>query len=416
MIRRNWKGFNRYSTQSWHYISNPFPLAPPVVKEVSDAYSDDLIESYSNGSYYRDTFQKGKKSSKAIGRDFDVIKREYKEGSTLKPPVLTNTDKSRPGTHAIGRRRAQGAVNNGSITNESFPTVISTSNSGLRALGREAIKRLAPTSSQVDLNTTVGEIITEGLPSMIGLANSGRRAGKLQQGANEHLNYEFGVKPFINDIRKAVEAFQNAEAIWNEYVRQSGKRLRRRYDFPVEVTTTYGTSTGGLAPQLQPSIENAPSGNLKRVTRTEKRQWFVGMFQYYVPPFPFARDLSRWEKLYGGLPDINTLWNLTPWSWAADWVADLGTLSANVNNFSKDGLVMPYGYMMETISVENTFVSGPWSFDSSPGPHYFTQSFKTTRKRRIAASPYGFDVDFGGFSQRQLAILASLGITKQARR
>jgi hypothetical protein len=121
--------------------------------------------------------------------------------------------------------------------------------------------------------------------------------------------------------------------------------------------------------------------------------------------------------LYGGLPDINTLWNLTPWSWAADWVSDLGTLSANVNNFSKDGLVMPYAYMMETISVENTFVSGPWSFDSRPGEqHFFTQSFKTTRKRRIAASPYGFDVDFGGFSQRQLAILASLGITKQARR
>jgi type IV secretory pathway TrbF-like protein len=103
---------------------------------------------------------------------------------------------------------------------------------------------------------------------------------------------------------------------------------------------------------------------------------------------------------------------LAPWSWAADWVGDAGTLMKNVSLLNRDNLVMPYAYLMETKTVEVNYQLSGIRYKAYPGEQIFRQSFITEVKSRIQASPYGFDVDWPDLSGRQLGILGALGISK----
>jgi hypothetical protein len=360
----------------------------------------------------------GKKARRLLsGGNFETIARVYQEGNDLPFGNIVLRGSNGPETHfECPTQRAAVAA----ITNDAFPVPHRSSTSELKALGREAIARTVPTASEVDLSTTLAELISEGLPSMIGLS-SRRGDPSLRRGASENLNYEFGVKPLINDVQDAVDAFRRSKQIWDQYVRNAGRVLRRRYDFLPEMTVTTSEDTGNPVPYGNRFLYQGTSHPRKTVTTTKKWQWFVGHYRYAVPPDPFARNLSRWNKLYGVTPDIETLWNLAPWSWAADWVSDIGTSVSNFAAFQADGLVLLSGYMMEQTSVKKEIYLGPVRYvTQQPGvsgpTRFFTQTFYAERKRRIIASPYGFDLDWDGFSARQVGILASLGITRGRRK
>jgi hypothetical protein len=261
---------------------------------------------------------------------------------------------------------------------------------------------------------------------MVGLASSGKRnASRSYRAGSEYLNYQFGLAPLSRDVAKAVDAFRRSEQIWDQYAANSGKRLKRRYDFPEYLDVKHATLVNRPPmPNLGSRFLNTLTRPVYRTTTTKVRTWFEGCFTYYVPDNPFSRNLAKWEKLYGGVPDVETLWNLTPWSWAADWVGDLGTLASNANSFSKDGLVMLYGYVMEYLSIKVEYVMDGIYYDKvmynngveiSPGPHTLVQTLQTESKRRIKASPYGFTLDWDGFSPTQLAVLAALGVTRGKR-
>lgn len=413
MVQSNWYE-NQVPCLYWDAsLGHYYPSDPPTSSStVVDRYSDDKIISNGNVYYYslRDT-----KKWSATG-EFYVVKRTYRETSTLGVGAhhfQRNDLKTYPARvrwAAIYPQRAKYA----NVSNGNFPTASPSSDSTLRALGRQAINRVAPTQSHSDLATSIGEIAKDGLPSMVGMASNGKRVGSRAFGAgDEYLNYQFGVAPLVSDVTKAVDAYRRSSQIWDEYVRNSGKLLKRRYDFPIELTVQRAVETSvPPVPNIHQNFKTGFTWPINRTITTEIRRWFVGTFQYHIPENPFLRNLARWEKLYGVLPDINTVWELTPWSWAADWVGDFGTLASNMTAFSKDGLVLRHGYVMEHKTVTHLYEMTGVGYHSFPGKHTFTQSLKTETKRRIVASPYGFDVDWPDFSGRQMAILASLGITK----
>jgi hypothetical protein len=88
----------------------------------------------------------------------------------------------------------------------------------------------------------------------------------------------------------------------------------------------------------------------------------------------------------------------------------VGQVIHNLTAFSKDGLVMRYGYLMYRKTAEITHEHSGVGFKSgATGP--ITTTFGTTLKRRVKAHPYGFGLTDESLTARQLAILAALGIT-----
>jgi hypothetical protein len=151
------------------------------------------------------------------------------------------------------------------------------------------------------------------------------------------------------------------------------------------------------------------------VVETRIERWFSGAFTYYLPDNYYSRN--KWKKAAAQLEILlgveltpEVVWNLVPWSWAADWVANYGDVLSNVGDFGQDSLVMGYGYMMEKATSSHTYISQDHRVPGLPDPLTFKLSSET--KRRVRASPYGFGLTWQGFTPKQLAILGSIGITR----
>lgn len=295
----------------------------------------------------------------------------------------------------------------------------------LDALGSTAISRCIPTNPVAGAAVFLGEL-REGLPSVVGSGilksrAKGLRANRRAAGS-EYLNVEFGWKPIISDVKKAVKATRDTAKILEQLERDSGKNVRRRYAFPmITESVTEVLPTNSLPnPVGATSMYTISSGDptRKSLTKTvQRRIWFSGAFTYYLETGQsdrerMERNLQEANKLYGVKLTPEVLWNLAPWSWAADWFSNAGDVIHNISQFAQDGLVMRYGYVMEETIVKHTYTLSNVRYRSSPGPHSFVQTFGIHHKVRRKATPFGFGVSYDGLSSRQLGIIAALGMSR----
>jgi hypothetical protein len=245
----------------------------------------------------------------------------------------------------------------------------------------------------------------------------------LRGSSEEYLNFQFGIKPLINDVQRWIHAVTRADKLWEQFQKDSGKLVRRHYTFPKSREVLLSNVTPG-----QPAFGDGITAvadlwqgghnafDLYTEITRERERWFSGAFTYYLETpkdqkAAWKGHVRRAQYLYGTKLDLAALWALAPWSWAADWFANTGSLITNISRFSDDGLVMPYGYMMERSSVSHLYRMR----DVTPiGYHIpdLTQVLTRTVKYRRRATPYGFGLSEATFSPRQWAILGALGITR----
>jgi hypothetical protein len=291
-------------------------------------------------------------------------------------------------------------------------------NLAMFASGGTAINRTLPTKSASNLALTLIELVREGIPSMIGsaLMRGGVNPRTL---AEEYLNYEFGWAPLIRDVQSLMTAVVQSAKILEEYHRQSGEHIRRRFDFGTDTKTdtfelgsilnstlvyaglTEGTKVVSARPQVT-----------RKVTQ---KTWFSGAYRYYLP---YGDDLlsqiKLWESnanhLLGVRITPELLWNATPWTWLLDWFANIGDVISNISHIGRDGLILHYAYIMQETTVEAEF-SFPGSRPYGGGPA-LGETVYVTRKNRRKASPYGFGLTTEEFSPKQWAILGALGLTQ----
>jgi hypothetical protein len=305
-----------------------------------------------------------------------------------------------------------------------WPSIPVSFTSPLETLGATAISRCKPTNSVADASTFLGELAKDGLPSLVGVNSWKDRSLKAKQAAksasNEYLNIEFGWLPLVQDVRKLAYAVQHAHKVLSQYERDSGKMVRRRYDFPVEEWTVNRGKVSGGAPH-GPSLSqlfvgnSGTTGEIHRVDRFSRRVWFSGAFTYYLPSdydsrMVMGRLALQAKKLYGISLTPEVLWNLAPWSWAVDWFSNTGDVLSNLSDWSQDGLVLRYGYIMEHITCTSTYTHQGTSYYT--GHQVQPLVFSYTSKKRRRANPFGFGVSWDGLSPRQSAIAAALGITR----
>lgn len=411
--RRNvvsqWAPGHHWNTTQW--CTSPEPANSPMV---GYSYTEgELITSQSND------YKSLGKVDYGIGGDFAANKREYFSGSPLGQGRVHLSRYDTPNRceapHYYGPITARfGAVNDGH-----FEMPVPSSNSQLDALGTTAIARVLPTNPLSQLTNALIEVRRDGMPDLPGIHALKGRTLKAKNAGSEYLNVEFGWKPLVSDIEKCLYTIKNFHQILDQYRRDSGKLIRRRYDFD-EIVVTNTTESVGFQPICGRNIVHSQfvksvSGPTLKTVKETKKRWFEGVFKFYLPPYgSLAESEALANKLWGTRLTPELVWNAAPWSWLADWFTNSGDLIHNISAFQHDGLVMPWGYMMETCERTITYVCPGLQFWAYPGlKGDAVQSFKGITKRRRVATPYGFGLTFEGFSSRQLAILAALGLSRK---
>ena len=282
-------------------------------------------------------------------------------------------------------------------------------------LGATAISRCSPASPHASFAVFLGEIIRDGVPSLLAEFNIKSQLEHFRAQGRNYLNVEFGWKPFISDLRKTAIALNRQADILEDLRRNSGKAMRRGYQFPA--TSTISKTQLGVNAMPWPglTVYHWLQDGCELQIQTSKRTWFAGEFRYYYPPVTagVVERIRHYARTILGV-DVSpgTLWDLTPWTWLADWFANVGDVLANISAISEDNLAMRYGYLMQEAKqeVKTTHYGVRTWYGTLPSS--ITGKRVVTHKTRIGASPYGFGTAWDGFSPRQIAILAAIGINQ----
>jgi len=318
-----------------------------------------------------------------------------------------------------------------------WPVLAGRSDAVLEALGTKAIAIVKPTNSIADLATALIELYREGLPKMVGSTlwkektKEARNAALRQKGhkkaSQEFLNLEFAWKPIVGEIKDVYKAVKTADAVYKQYERDAGRVVRRKFEFPSDTSSSSSVLIASHVPHLpvNSSILSTSGSNTEaqlrrgRLIQTdtyERRTWFSGAFTYHLPRDWYKKgSSSKMDKLFGTNLTPEVVWNVTPWSWLADWFANTGDVISNLTDMATDGLVLRYGYIMEHERHVRTYsYEGPTNLNNREvRPQSINLVVET--KRRLAATPYGFGITWEGFSARQAAILAALGISRSGK-
>jgi len=434
---------NPFSGSAWTgYASN----APDAVlrEQVTTSYrssrfrqellgESDVNEDLHSATNYRDRFRamreearnSGISSANDNGHEFSTQKAWIDYGKTVDETNLV---------FGFQPYRYRGPMvirypNYGSISYTGFQAVPAFS-SGY--YGTKAIAETAPTAPETSTLTSLIELYREGLPHLLGVQTGRNMRGSLgkkaaRSSASDYLGYQFGWTPLVNDIVKSALAVTQAQRILEQYNRDSGRNVRRKYTFPTETDTTLTTVGGSIGPYsnttgTQPwknstqSFLNVP---IKKLVRTSRTIRFSGAYTYHSP----YADSQTWENLHGyhrlakrvlGLeltPEV--VWNVIPWSWLADWQVNIGDIMSNMSSFGRDNLVLRYGYLMcHTVTQVDYIVDDPAAVTISGVRGPWVNTFWIEKKERIRAQPYGFGSVPGSYTSRQWAILGALGMTR----
>jgi len=324
------------------------------------------------------------------------------------------------------------------LSDQVYPAVSKLTDPEMDAWGAKAVSLVKPGDLKVGITTAIAEIIREGIPHMVGAETLRERTLRAKQAGSEYLNVQFGWLPLVSDTLKVADTVRNYDARVQQLLDNEGKLLRRRFQFDPMITTTteyenldadsrFITTPVSSASRTFSDFNGGAKWRKIDTLITKREIWFSGAFKYYLgdnfhSSNQMVRSAARIKEVFGLDLNPDVLWNLTPWSWAADWFGNFGDVVSNVNSFANDGLVMPFGYIMcrTTLTRECTMIrlTDPVSTPGRGGtvfgdlPDVVSTTYKTVVKQRRRANPFGFGLTYAGLSGKQKSILAAIGMTR----
>jgi hypothetical protein len=294
-----------------------------------------------------------------------------------------------------------------------WPSVVETDEE-LATLGASLVSKLAPTAPHNSVFTSLGELRNDGLPSIPFL--SFLKGGKLpEKVGGEYLNYQFGIAPTISDVKSIHETVQKADKLWKQYLRDSGRLVRRRMDMDPETTVEHGVLAEGsaYAPLNTTSTYWSSVGPVEHNTTTTRKRWYSAAYMYYVDESSLSGMdgwLERAHYLYGWKPTPSAAYNLTAWTWLLDWFTNTGDVIDNISLYLEDPFLTRWAYIMEETSVVREVTQ---NLRDNEGRAYVAGVRYTTNiKKRRRVNPFHMGFKGEALTGHQLSILAALGMTK----
>lgn len=307
-------------------------------------------------------------------------------------------------------------------------------------LGPSAYNKFKPKMAEADMGVFLGE--SREIPGMFRTsakgfvdgfhALGGKQKWKAMPTAfsNQFLNHHFGWVPFISDLSKFIKTATHSAARIAQHRRDNGRWIKRRglvsLTDGVELVADH-SARYPVNPYLVPgSIDSTfhfgqvkDDGKMPITTTTitktlVTKTWFAGAFRYWIPyladPESRISTIRSYLDLYGIRISPLLVWNLTPWSWLADWVGNVGD---NISNFTSqvlDNCVSKYAYIMQKKSISYGFSSLVRINGNFSKP--MTWTYEGSVRARRCASPYGFSVSLPDMTAKRWAILAALGLSR----
>jgi len=153
-----------------------------------------------------------------------------------------------------------------------------------------------------------------------------------------------------------------------------------------------------------------------RLISDRKRSGFLEPFNIPSTDDSLLGKLKEYEflanQLLGSRITPAVLWELAPWSWLVDWIAEIQNAVTTASLLQSDNLVMRYGYLMRTTVLKRTYTVKGIDFWSYPNNTTYSASINMIKKERVKGTPFGFGVDLSSLSGQQWAILGALSLTR----
>lgn len=250
--------------------------------------------------------------------------------------------------------------------------------------------------------------------------------------ADHFLNHQFGWIPFVSDIGKFYNTFDQSAALISRLAHQNGTYVRKQRTLEEETTEqVLATGTGvKLFPNTSfngpffghgPWFPASTPATWQLHEEIYSRVYAVGRFKYYRPEFDLAdpdymsriNGLKRQLTLYGLRISPSNIYKATPWTWAIDWVSNLGDQIDRANDALVDSVAADYLYVMQHRRIRRVFTQ-ELPFVNGTVRLIFSRVIET-KQRSGSSSPYGFNLTLANLTPRQLAIAGALGISRNYR-
>lgn len=323
-----------------------------------------------------------------------------------------NTQQCAPSTTFVSKTNSTnqiiGTARMGSAKSSTYPMNGYThpSDSELNALGTTAIARTEPTNPSFDLSVFLGELRAEGVPNMPG--HSVMEQTRLAKSAgSEYLNIEFGWLPLVRGLNDFAKTVEKSDDITRSYQEHANTVSKRSYEWPLDEESHAEPVSFSSVPASGGTFQGGG-----RYQHRSQKKWFEVEYIYYLPTGTSINDkLRRYasyaRKLYGLDLSPEVVWNLAPWSWAADWFGNVGDVMHNISALGTDGLVIRNGYIMCHTRKE-IIDSGT----NSLSHEFMVKTTVSERKTRRMSTPFGFGLTYDGLTLSQKAVMAALGLSR----
>jgi len=220
----------------------------------------------------------------------------------------------------------------------------------------------------------------------------------LKHNARDFLNYEFNIRPTLDDLRKLFDFQNQTERRIRELTRMRDKGIKRTISL---------FERGGeelIHGVVFESLGVLASGSLRKSTNMIIKGHARWNPEFGLQPSDQQIMLQARSAVLGVTADLSTLWQALPWSWLIDWFTNVGDyLAANRNicNATCSGLRLMHHGLTRTQSTNDLFVS----------PGYTMTPVQATyeTKDRVIATPT-LEAQFPILSGEQLGILGSIGV------
>lgn len=243
--------------------------------------------------------------------------------------------------------------------------------------------------------------------------------------ANNYLNTQFGWVPFLSDVGKLIEVYQNSEKYIHRIKSENGMSVRKRK--VLEKSTVVETVAAGSSCLTSPSFPYSPGALNSFFTapptyRVEKRtSTFThtsGKFRYYRPEFDDSdmgrynsnlSEVSRNLAIHGLRVNPSNLYKVMPWSWLTDWFSNVGDNVANFSSAYQDSMASEYFFVMQHKVTELFLIQKLPMLPNAVTLEYSRKIDVKQRNGDVGRFGLSLDVPTSAF---QLSILAALGLSR----
>jgi hypothetical protein len=239
--------------------------------------------------------------------------------------------------------------------------------------------------------------------------------------ADSFLNFQFGWKPFLSDLRNFDYVIQNYHQLSASRKERNNKWIRKRV--PLKTSVPVRTKIdSGLGYKLDPFLsipdyfKSQPTWELWEETTSHISG--VGSFKYYLSEFDASlpefnsgwNQMMRVLDITGFRVSPSNIYRATPWTWAVDWVTNMGDHVDQLTDTLVDSIACKYCYVMQTQIKTRKFIA-TLPLISDTLVLTFTQTLES-KMRDEASSPYGFSLSWADLTPTQIAIAGALGISR----